>query len=253
MISVVAYSLIEEAPHDVLFFWKISGYTDLILMLLIFLTTFFWNLRIGIFVGIALSLLRILRHSTRPRIQILGRVPGSKHFENAEMHPLLRDETREGLEFIENTLIIKIPEPLTFANTGSLNTRLKRLEDHGMGSAHPALPRLRRSDKDQVVIFDVHGVTGLDPAAAQVLLDIVTGYRDRGVRIFFCRVAARRTEVWRLMRVSGIVDAVGGEAQFVDSVQEALDTAELETGHALLPEEHREGDDVESGVAAGGQ
>lgn len=228
MISVVAYSLIEEAPHDIIFFWKISGYNELALMLLIFLTTFFWNLRIGIFVGIALSLLRLLRHSTRPRIQILGRVPGSKQFENAELYALRQDDARENLEFIENTLIIKIPEPLTFANTGSLKTRLKRIEDHGAGSAHPGLPKLRRSDKDKVVIFDVHGVTGLDPAAAQVLLEIVEGYRDRGVRLYFCRVISRSSEVWRLMKVSGIVETCGGEVRFVDSVQEALDQAEAE-------------------------
>ena len=123
MISVVAYSLIEEAPHDLHFFWRISGYSELLLMLLIFLTTFFWNLRIGIAVGIGLSLLRLLRHSTRPRIQILGRVPGTNNeFDNAEFSP-------GGLEFIPYCLIIKIPEPLTFANTGSLKDRLRRLED----------------------------------------------------------------------------------------------------------------------------
>ncbi|KAF2154258.1 hypothetical protein K461DRAFT_223409 [Myriangium duriaei CBS 260.36] len=256
MISVVAYSLIEEAPHDIHFFWKISGYQDLILMGLIFLTTFFWNLRIGIFVGIALSLVRLLRHSTRPRIQILGRVPGSKKFENAELYALRHDESHENLEFIENTLIIKIPEPLTFANTGSLKTRLKRIEDHGMSSAHPGLPQLRRPDKDKVVIFDVHGVTGLDPAAAQVLLEIVEAYRDRRVRLFFCRVISRKSEVWRLMKVSGIVETCGGESRFVDSVQEALDLSEAEANAnqtfdhvAEQAEEQVDGDgDVESGV-----
>ena len=29
MISVVAYSLIEEAPNDIHFFWTISGYGEL--------------------------------------------------------------------------------------------------------------------------------------------------------------------------------------------------------------------------------
>ncbi|KAL1305333.1 hypothetical protein AAFC00_002231 [Neodothiora populina] len=226
MISVVAYSLIEEAPHDLHFFWKISGYSELALMLLIFLTTFFWNLRIGIAVGIGLSLLRLLRHSTRPRIQILGRVPGTNsEFENAELG---------GLESIPYCLIVKIPEPLTFANTGSLKDRLRRLENHGTSSAHPALPSVRSKEHNRNVVFDVHGVTGLDPAASQVLLEIVQGYADRGTRVFFSRLHSRRGgggaagrgrpegEVWRLMRVSGIVDLVGGESHFVSSVQEAL-------------------------------
>ncbi|KAK3112763.1 hypothetical protein LTR53_010623 [Teratosphaeriaceae sp. CCFEE 6253] len=223
MISVVAYSLIEEAPHDLHFFWKISGYSELALMLLIFLTTFLWNLRIGITVGIGLSLLRLLKHSTRPRIQILGRVPDTNpvEFENAE-----RVDGDVEVEFVPHCLIVKIPEPLTFANTGSLKDRLRRLEDHGTSAAHPALPRVRRPEHNQNLIFDVHGVTSLDPAASQVLLEIVQGYIERGTRVWFCRVPGRRTEVWRLLNVTGIVDLVGGEAHFLRGVNEALRATE---------------------------
>lgn len=222
MISVVAYSLIEEAPHDIAFFWMISGYNELTLMLLIILTTVFWNLRVGMAVGIGLSLLRLLKHATRPRIQILGRVPGGADFENAE-------GSGTALEFFSKCLIIRIPEPLTFANTGSLKDRLRRLEDHGTSAAHPALPRVRAREHNQNVIFDVHGVTGLDPAAAQVLLEIVTDYAHRGVRVFFCRVPGRgmpKSEVWRLMCVSGVVAASGGEGHFVNTVQNAIDLTE---------------------------
>lgn len=68
----------------------------------------------------------------------------------------------------------------------------------------------------------------MDPAAAQVLLEIVAEYRERGVRIYFCRVMGRRSEVWRLMKVSGIVETVGGEDKFVGSVTEALEIVEGE-------------------------
>ncbi|KAK5175824.1 uncharacterized protein LTR77_000964 [Saxophila tyrrhenica] len=220
MITIVAYSLIEEAPHDIHFFWQISGYSELLLMLLIFTTTFLWNLKIGIAVGIGLSLLRLLRHSTRPRIQILGRVPGTQEFENAE---------HDGVEMVPHCLIIKVPEPLTFANTGSLKDRLRRLEDHGTGAAHPALPKVRRKEHNKNVIFDVHGVTSMDPAAAQVLLEIVQAYVERGTSVFFCRVPGRRTEVWRLMGVSGIVECCGGEGRFLRSVDEALRATERES------------------------
>ena len=218
MISVVAYSLIEEAPHDIRFFLRISGYSELSLMLLIFLATFLWNLKIGIAVGIGLSLLRLLRHSTRPRIQILGRVPGTQEFENAELD--------HDVQMVPHSLIVKIPEPLTFANTGSLKDRLRRLEDHGTSAAHPALPRVRHREHNQNVIFDIHGVTSLDPAAAQVLLEIVQAYVERGTRVFFCRVPGVRTEVWRLLEVCGIVELCGGEERFYRSVDEALRATE---------------------------
>ncbi|KAF2127842.1 hypothetical protein P153DRAFT_398404 [Dothidotthia symphoricarpi CBS 119687] len=222
MVSVVAYSLVEEAPHDIKFFWRIRGWSELILMGLIFSITIVWDLKRGIGVGIGLSILRLIKHSVRPRIQILGRVPGTTNqFKNAELDP-------GSLEFIEGCLIVKIPEPLTFANTGNLRTRLGRLEDHGTGTAHPALPRIRRAEHNKNVIFDVHGVTSLDGAGAQVLAEIVDAYRKRGVRVFFCRVPSERSPVGQLFEKSGIVEMCGGQRHFVSSVEEALRMTELE-------------------------
>ena len=222
MVSVVAYSLVEEAPHDIRFFLRIRGWSELILMGLIFFITIIWDLKRGIGVGISLSILRLIRHSVRPRIQILGRVPGTTNqFRNAEMDP-------GNVEFIEGCLIVKIPEPLTFANTGNLKTRLRRLEDHGTGIAHPALPRVRRAEHNKNIIFDVHGVTSLDGAGAQVLAEIVESYRKRDVRVFFCRVPHELSPVYGLFDTSGIIEMCGGPRHFVSSVEEALRMTELE-------------------------
>ncbi|CAI6334132.1 unnamed protein product [Periconia digitata] len=241
MVSVVAYSLVEEAPHDIKFFWRIRGWSELLLMGIIFFITIVWDLKRGIGVGIGLSILRLVRHSTRPRIQILGRVPGTTdHFANAELDP-------DNIEFIEGCLIVKIPEPLTFANTGNLKNRLKRLEDHGTNAAHPALPRVRREEHNKNIIFDVHGVTSLDGAGAQVLYEIVESYVKRDVKVFFCRVPHERSSVWGLFETSGIVDMCGGKRHFVKSVDQALHMTELER----LTEEY--GSDGEaSGFASGG-
>lgn len=225
-ITVVAWSLVEEAPHDVAFFLRIGAWPELALMFVIIITTIFYSLNLGIAVGIGLSLLQVIRHATRPRIQILGRIPGTQRFENAESH-----NAAAHLEFIEGCLIVKIPEPLTFANTGELRTRLRRLEMYGTGHAHPALPRLRHEDSNKNVIFDIHGVTSLDGSGTMVLVEIVRAYRERGVRVFFSRCPGRGdSRVWALMQRSGIVDLVGGEGHFVDDVQDALKMTEVEEG-----------------------
>lgn len=192
-------------------------------MLVIVVTTIFYSLNLGIAVGIGLSLLQVIRHATRPRIQILGRIPGTQRFENAETDP-------ERLEFFEGCLIVKIPEPLTFANTGELKTRLRRLEMYGTGKAHPALPRLRHEDSNKNVVFDIHGVTSCDGSGAMVLEEIVRTYRERGVRVFFSRCPSRESKVWAMMQRSGIVELVGGESHFVDDVQDALKMTEVEDG-----------------------
>ncbi|KAK4446061.1 high affinity sulfate transporter 2 [Podospora aff. communis PSN243] len=221
LISVVAWSLIEECPHDILFFVRIRAWQELGLMLIILLSTVFFSLTLGMAIGVGLSLLQVIRHSTRPRIQILGRLPGTNRFENAEANP-------DRLEFIEGCLIVKIPEPLTFANTGELKTRLRRMELYGTSLAHPALPRLRREDSNRNIIFDIHGVTSLDGSGTQVLEEIVRDYRQRGVRIFFSRVPSRDSDVWTSLQLSGIVELAGGEDHFVDDVHEALKMTEAE-------------------------
>lgn len=223
MITVVAWSLVEEAPHDVAFFLRIGAWPELALMLVIVMTTIFYSLNLGIAVGIGLSLLQVIRHATRPRIQILGRIPGTQRFENAERHP-------ERLEFIEGCLIVKIPEPLTFANTGELKTRLRRLEMYGTGRAHPALPRLRHEDSNRNVVFDIHGVTSLDGSGTMVLEEIVRTYTERGVRVFFSRCPGRDSGVWALMVRSGIVELIGGEDHFVGDVEDALKLADVVDG-----------------------
>ena len=223
MISVVAYSLIEEAPHDIMFFLRIRGWSELALMTMIFLATFFYSLPLGIALGVGLSLLQVIRHSTKPRIQILGKVPGTVDaFENAEDNP-------QGVEFIEGCLIVKIPEPLTFANTGDLKNRLRRLEMYGTTAAHPALPRVRDPAHNKNIIFDVHGVTSIDGSGAQVLTEIVDGYIGRNERVFFCRVQKPSSQVYRMFEKSGIVERAGGVGHFVKSVDEALRLAELQT------------------------
>lgn len=222
MISVVAWSLLEEAPHDIAFFLRIRGWAELGLMAIIFLATIFYSLTFGMAIGVGLSLLQVIRHSTRPRIQILGRIPNTNRFENAEANP-------DHLEFFEGCLIVKIPEPLTFANTGELKNRLRRLELYGTNNAHPALPRLRHEDSNQNIIFDIHGVTSLDGSGTQVLKEIVEGYREKNVRVFFSRGPTnRKSHIWRLMESSGIVELVGGETHFVSDVQEALKMTEYE-------------------------
>ena len=220
LISVIAISLMEECPHDLAFFIRLRGWTELTLMTLIFIATIFYSLELGLAMGIGLSVVSLIRHSTQPRIQILGKVAGTPNrFDNAELHP-------EKVELVEGALIVKIPEPLTFANTGDLKNRLRRLEFYGSSRTHPSLPRLRSPEHNKNIIFDVHGVTSIDGSGTQVLCDIVKAYIDVGASVFFCRVA--RHDVFRMFERSGIVERCGGLSHFVPGIDEALRLVESE-------------------------
>ncbi|CAI7624789.1 unnamed protein product [Penicillium glandicola] len=220
MISVVAFTLVEECPHDLLFFLRLRGWSELVLMFLIFTTTIFYSLELGMAMGMGLSVIILIRHATHPRIQIMGKVLGTAaRFDNAELHP-------ENVELVESALIVKIPEPLTFANTGDLKNRLRRLELYGSSHAHPSLPRMRAPEHNKNIIFDVHGVTSIDGSGTQVLSEIVHAYAEQRVRVFFCRLP--NSDVFRMFELSGIVEKCGGLTHFVPSVDEALQLAESE-------------------------
>ncbi|KAJ3577894.1 hypothetical protein NPX13_g2672 [Xylaria arbuscula] len=225
MIMVVAWSLIEEIPEDLSFFARIKGWKELLLMATIVTVTVFFSLNLGIAIGIGWSLLEVLRHATKSRIQILGRDPTTGKFKDVD------GGHAEEIKKIEGCLIVKIPEPLTFANTGELKGRLRRVEKHGTNMGHPALPRLRPQASNRNVIFDIHGVTSLDGSGAQVLEEIVRKNREQGIRVFFSRAPSRTHNVWKLLERSGIVKLVGQE-HFVSSIDDALRMAELLPGPA---------------------
>ncbi len=217
MASAVGISMMEECPHDIRFFIKVRGWNELFLMAAVFSATAFYSMSLGITIGILITLFRLVRHSTRSRIRILGRIPGSKHaFEDADLAP-------DGDQF-EQTLIVRIPEPLTFANVGDLRTRLGRFGRYGTHAAHPSLPRLRIEDR--CLIFDVQGLTEIDACGTQILTEIVQEQTANGTQVMFCRV--RPGHVIEHFRMSGIIDICGGPRYCVESVDDALRLAALE-------------------------
>jgi MFS superfamily sulfate permease-like transporter len=202
--------MMEECPHDIRFFIKVRGWRELSLMAIVFLATACYSMSLGIAFGIILTLFTVIRQAAQSRIQILGRIPGTKHvFEDAELAP-------EGDQF-DQCLIVRIAEPLTFANSGNLRARLRRLEWYGTHDAHPSQPRVRQEDR--YLVFDVQGLTQIDACATQILTEIVHDYTENGIQIIFCRLPPGILESFER---SGIVDICGGFEYFVEDVEVAL-------------------------------
>lgn len=237
--TVVGISLFEEAPSDIRFHLRCRGYNELIIFTITVLTTFLFSVEAGITVGCAYSIIRLIKNSTKSRIQILGRVAGTSRFVNADEYyrsPIAQEVFDTHLEQIEGCLIVKIPEPLTFTNTEDLKSRLSRLEHYGSVRAHPASPKSGEREKVRNVIFDLHGMTYIDSSAAQILCEIITSYRKRHVSVYFARVPLTPNVRERIMS-SGITEMIqldnsdSGSAQveiavaypqFFETIQSAL-------------------------------
>ncbi|KNE58129.1 hypothetical protein AMAG_04946 [Allomyces macrogynus ATCC 38327] len=236
IILVAALSLVET--HDIAFMLQLHAWKDLMFMLFTFALTVFVSIEAGVLVSIALSLLLVVKDVAIPRITLLGRVrpatpaaiptahgtaiPPSvlaqrrvkyrsmANFQGAQI-PTSDDDDAAG------TVVVRIDEPLHFANTGELRDRLSRAERFGSLAAHPSETPRRRAPVRHVV-FDVHHMPRIDASAVQILAEIVAQYRDRGVAVSFVRL---RPALRKKFARAGIT-ALVGEERFVRRIADAL-------------------------------
>ncbi|ORY73400.1 sulfate transporter family-domain-containing protein [Leucosporidium creatinivorum] len=203
IILVVVFSILEEAPHDVKFFWKMRAWVDCGLMALTFLLSLLVSVETGIIVSIALSMVLCVKQAAITRIKILGRVPGTSFYEPVD------DDEDDGLfptEEIPGILIVRFRDPsLNFANAGALKERLRRLERYGRGRHHPS-DQPRRGEAS-VIIFHCVDVEDIDASALQLISELVGGYASRSVLIYWTQI--QPVPLARL-RKAGVLEKSGG-------------------------------------------
>ncbi|GAA5923353.1 uncharacterized protein JCM15063_003621 [Sporobolomyces koalae] len=251
VVGVVVFSILEEAPEDIKFFWKMRAWTDLLMLSITFLLSLFVSVEVGIITSVCLSMILCIKQSTLTHIKILGRVPGTNSFsalsegnnpgDNAEssehdysnsldlfnpsasnIHQGGSSGGAGGQEELPGILIIRLRDlSLHFANTSALKERLRRLEKYGPERSHPA-DEPRRSEAS-VVVFEMKDVVGVDPGAARVLEEVVKSYTDRDVLIYWVQPQQAVLEV---LRKADIIEISGGEDHLQPSVSVALEAIE---------------------------
>ncbi|CAG8590868.1 10993_t:CDS:2 [Funneliformis mosseae] len=209
IVTVAAISLLDELPHDLYFMYKIKAWKDYALLLLTFLSTIFISTEYGTLISVALSLLLVVKHSTYPRITLLGKIGETDKFKPIKDFP-------DQAEHVEGVLVVRIAEPLYFANTGQLKDRLRRLEEFGDMSVHPS--EEARMSPIENVIFDIETMEEVDASAAQILLEIVESYQQRRVKVYFVKL---RENQKKLFVRAGIMDRVGHD-HFFKRIPDAL-------------------------------
>ncbi|KAI9320801.1 sulfate transporter family-domain-containing protein [Dichotomocladium elegans] len=214
IIFVAVLSLLSELPEDLHFIFKIGAWRDLSLLLVTFFGTVIISLEFGTLVAITLSLLLTIKETSYPRISIMGRVKGS-----SDKFRAIHDDPEE-VEHLEDVFIVRIEEPLFFANTGQLKDRLRRLEHYGDMSTHPSEhPRLNQMS---YTIFDVDNMPDIDASAVQIMYEIVEAYHARNVMVFFVRL---RERPMMMFKKSGLYDLIGSEHLF-QKVSQAIGAIE---------------------------
>lgn len=92
-------------------------------MALTFFLTLFFNVELGLVASVCFSLILVIQKSTRTRIKIMGRLPGSDAWIPVDENPEAIEEELPGV------LVVRIRENLNFANSASLRERLRRVSE----------------------------------------------------------------------------------------------------------------------------
>ncbi|VEU19483.1 DEKNAAC100048 [Brettanomyces naardenensis] len=84
VIAIVGVSLVQETPKEVRFHIHTRGYNELFTFFISLTAAFFYSIELGVAIGTFYSLMRVVKHSTKSRIQILARVAGTDTFVNSD-------------------------------------------------------------------------------------------------------------------------------------------------------------------------
>jgi len=237
IISVAALGLIEV--KDIIYFFKVRSYSDIFLMILIYITTIFFSISDGILISISLSLLLVVRKTTVPRLKVLGKCKiidektglEKYKFKSVKKYKSSRtdsdlDDDSEGYEVeqIEGVIIISFGDNLFFGNTGQLKERFRRIEVYRQTGIHPGDdPRMLDPDYEnhpiQEIILDFKNVGSIDACATQILSEIIQDYHERNIGVSIVKLNERCKKQFKH---SGLYDKINNNRYF-NKISDCLD------------------------------
>jgi len=152
-------------------------------------------LLLGILKGVAISaiasILFLLRMMAKPHVAVLGRIPGSLRFSDAERH--IHNERFPGL------FLFRIEAPLLYFNVNAISSNV--------------LDAIRReSTPVRLAVCDLSTSPYIDAAGARMLENLVGELEREGIQF---KVAEAHAEVRDILRTTGISESLGGVSRHV--------------------------------------
>ena len=159
----------------------------------------------GLGIAIATSLLAIVYRSSRPRLDVLGKIDGEKAaWGRLHHHPDRRP--------VDGVVVVRLDAPLFWANASAFEDRLLDQLDEWPGT--------------RALVLDLEATTQLDTTSADMLAHLAGELDKRGVRLYLARVLHGVKEV---LRRSGFGETVGPD-RFWHSISQCVRAARRDTG-----------------------
>ncbi|MQM14844.1 hypothetical protein Taro_047781 [Colocasia esculenta] len=166
IISAVIGLLDYEAA---LLIWKIDK-LDFIACMGAFFGVVFASVEIGLLISVAISFAKLLLQVTRPRIALLGNLPGTTIYRNVEQYP----ETIQ----VPGFLIVRVDSAIYFSNSNYVKERILRwLTDEEDKLKENQLPRI------EFLIVEMSPVIDIDTSGIHAIEDLYKSLRKRDIQL----------------------------------------------------------------------
>lgn len=129
----------------------------------------------GVLIGVVVSLLLMLRRAARPRLAVLGRIPGSDQYADLERHPENQMEP--------DVVVARLQGPLVFFNVRHVHDSL--------------LDLVSRSPQTKVIILTLSMTAHLDLAGCEMLEELHHALVKRGIALRLANVHGKLRDVLR--------------------------------------------------------
>ena len=141
----------------------------------------------GVFLGVSLSLLVLIRQVTRPGTAIIGRMPDMETYRDVTLYP--QAETVPGL------LIFRFDSPLIFSNSTCFTNEIQRYIE----AAETMV---------QEVLVNAETMNNMDTTGTDQLIKVNEELEKDGIQLAFAEV---KDPVREMMRMSGAEEAIGAD------------------------------------------
>ncbi|XP_030948842.1 probable sulfate transporter 3.3 isoform X2 [Quercus lobata] len=149
--------------------WKVDKF-DFIVLLCAFLGVIFISVQDGLAFAVGLSIFKILLQITRPKIVMLGNIPGTHIYRNLHHY-------KEAVR-VPGFLILSIEAPINFANITYLNERILRWIEE-----FEAEEDSKKQSSLQFVILDMSAVSAIDTSGVSLFKDLRKAMEKKGVEV----------------------------------------------------------------------
>lgn len=138
----------------------------------------------GVLLAVVVSLLMLLSTAAAPHVAVLGRIPGTNRFSDAERH--------QGNQSIPGVLIFRVEAAVLYFNAEHIRSAM--------------WARIAAAEELQLVILDLSNAPHVDVAGAEMLTALHHSLEARGARL---RVVEARSHVRELLRAVEFERKVG--------------------------------------------